>query len=385
MIKASEIKKIVNDYSDVKIGVLGSHSALEVMDGAKDENFETTVFCQKGREGPYQRFNRIADQIVVLDKFKDMASAKNQKMLRDSNTIVVPHRSLTVYLGYKTIEDKFKVPIFGNRKLFQAEERTAKKGQYYLLEKARIKYPKLFKDPKRINKPSIVKVQEKKRPLERAFFTVSSYKDYKEKSEEKIKQGVIARKDLEKASIEELAIGTYMNFNFFHTPISNQVDFIGIESEVIESLQRLEIMGFLESRSLKQTSFYKKYEKPQSREQFTSMMEHFVSYQNSEIESIKTIPTIMSADGSQFGVTKNGLKLLENIQEEIDRISMVITRIDHHDKIRTLQHPIARQRIKKLEKHVNKIMDVMLDSYKDIRSNVALQEYFKTHTEKLNF
>ena len=62
MIKSSEIKKIVNDYSDVKIGVLGSHSALEIMDGAKDEDFETTVFCQKGREGPYQRFGRIADE-----------------------------------------------------------------------------------------------------------------------------------------------------------------------------------------------------------------------------------------------------------------------------------------------------------------------------------
>ena len=159
MIKYSEIKKIVNDYSDVKIGVLGSHSALEVMDGAKDEGFQTRVFCQKGREGPYQRFGRIADEITVLNKFKDMGSAKIQKELRDSNTIIVPHRSLTVYLGYKTIENSFKVPIFGNRKLFQAEERTAKKGQYYLLEKARIKYPKLFKDPKRINKPCIVKVQ----------------------------------------------------------------------------------------------------------------------------------------------------------------------------------------------------------------------------------
>ena len=50
MIKASEIKKIVNDYSDVKIGVLGSHSALEVMDGAKEENFQTSVYCQKGRK-----------------------------------------------------------------------------------------------------------------------------------------------------------------------------------------------------------------------------------------------------------------------------------------------------------------------------------------------
>ena len=229
MISKSEIKKIVNDYNDIRIGVLGSHSALEVMDGAKEENFETTVYCQKGREGPYQRFGRIADEIVVLDKFKDMTSVKIQKKLRDSNTIVVPHRSLTVYLGYDALENSFKVPIFGNRKLFQAEERTAKRNQYFLLEKAKIKYPKLFRDPKKINKPCIVKVQEKNRPLERAFFTVSSYKDYKEKSDTKIKQGLISKKDLEKASIEELAIGTYMNFNFFHTPISEQVDFIGIE------------------------------------------------------------------------------------------------------------------------------------------------------------
>ncbi|MDH3204822.1 MAG: DUF1246 domain-containing protein, partial [Nitrosopumilus sp.] len=113
MIKSSEIKKIVNDYSDVKIGVLGSHSALEIMDGAKDEDYQTAVFCQKGREGPYQRFGRIADEIIILDKFKEVASAKMQKKMRESNTIIVPHRSLTVYLGYKTIENTFKVPIFG--------------------------------------------------------------------------------------------------------------------------------------------------------------------------------------------------------------------------------------------------------------------------------
>ncbi|PIW36062.1 MAG: 5-formaminoimidazole-4-carboxamide-1-(beta)-D-ribofuranosyl 5'-monophosphate synthetase, partial [Nitrosopumilales archaeon CG15_BIG_FIL_POST_REV_8_21_14_020_33_23] len=107
MINTSEIKKIVNGYSDVKIGVMGSHSALEVMDGAKDENFQTRVYCQKGREGPYQRFGRIADEVIILNKFKDMASPKNQKAMRDSNVIVVPHRSLTVYLGYKTLENSF--------------------------------------------------------------------------------------------------------------------------------------------------------------------------------------------------------------------------------------------------------------------------------------
>ena len=229
MIKNSEIKEIVNGYSDVKIGVMGSHSALEIMDGAKEEGFQTTVFCQKGREGPYQRFNRVADKIIIVDKFKNMASAKYQKYLRDSNSIIVPHRSFAVYLGYQQIEESFRVPIFGNRRLLQAEERTAKKGQYYLLEKARIKYPKIYQNPKKIDGPCIVKVQEKDRPLERAFFTVSSYEDYVEKSDAKIKEGIIAKKDLAKASIEELVIGTYMNFNFFHTPISEQVDFMGIE------------------------------------------------------------------------------------------------------------------------------------------------------------
>ncbi len=236
MIKPSEIQKIVQNYDGVRIGVLGSHSALEVMDGAKDEELSTVVICQKGREVPYQRFQRIADEIIVLKQFKEMANAKTQKILRDSSTIVVPHRSLTAYLGYKSIENSFKVPIFGNRALFQAEERANKKNQYYLLQKAKIKFPRLFKNPKDINKPSIVKVQEKTRKLERAFFIVNSYSDYKKKSEERIKQGVISKKDLENSSIEELAIGTYLNFNYFHTPISQNVDFLGIERRLQTNL-----------------------------------------------------------------------------------------------------------------------------------------------------
>ncbi len=229
MIEDSDVRSVVEGYSDVRVGVLGSHSALEIMDGAKDEGLSTVVFCQKGRELPYQRFSRIADEIVVLDKFRDMASDKNQERMRKSGTIIVPHRSLTAYLGYKTIEDDFRVPIFGNRRLFQAEERTAEKGQYYLLEKAGIRYPKVFTGPEEIDGPCIVKVQEKDRPLERAFFTAAGYGDYREKVHDRIRKGVISEKDLATASIEELAIGTYMNFNFFHTPISDQVDFIGIE------------------------------------------------------------------------------------------------------------------------------------------------------------
>ena len=229
MIDGSDIRGIVEGYSDLRIGVLGSHSALEVMDGAKDEGLQTLVVCQKGREVPYRRFGRIADEILVLPRFQDMASAKTQRMLRETCTLVVPHRSLTAYLGYGTIENAFRVPIFGNRALFQAEERHHERNQYHLLRKAGIKHPRIFRDPRDISAPSIVKVQEKGRRLERAFFTVSSYRDYEEKSRERIKKGIIAKRDLDLASIEELVIGTYLNFNFFHTPISDHCDFIGIE------------------------------------------------------------------------------------------------------------------------------------------------------------
>jgi len=41
VIKRTEIQKIVNDYDDLRIAVLGSHSALEIMDGAKDEGLDT--------------------------------------------------------------------------------------------------------------------------------------------------------------------------------------------------------------------------------------------------------------------------------------------------------------------------------------------------------
>ena len=47
MIRRPEIQKIVNGYDDLRIAVLGSHSALEIMDGAKDEGLDTIVFSRK--------------------------------------------------------------------------------------------------------------------------------------------------------------------------------------------------------------------------------------------------------------------------------------------------------------------------------------------------
>lgn len=238
MIGLQQIATIVDRYDlkNVTVGTIGSHSALEVMDGAKDENMKTVCICQKGRDLPYRRFKRLADEIILLDKFSDIMNRENQERLRELNTIMVAHRAFTAYLGYDNIENNLKVPIFGNRSLLRAEERTAPRNQYYLLEKAGVRHPKIYRKPSDIDGPAMIKVQEAKRKLERAFFIVSSYEDYKKKSKQKIEQGLVAKQDLEKATIEEYVPGTYFNLNYFVSPLAGETEFLGIERRLQTNL-----------------------------------------------------------------------------------------------------------------------------------------------------
>ena len=119
MIGLQQITTIVDRYDlkNVTLGTIGSHSGLEVMDGAKDENMRTVCICQKGRDLPYRRFKRLADQIILLDKFSDILNRENQDKLRELNTVMVANRAFTAYLGYDNIENNFKVPVFGNRSM----------------------------------------------------------------------------------------------------------------------------------------------------------------------------------------------------------------------------------------------------------------------------
>jgi 5-formaminoimidazole-4-carboxamide-1-(beta)-D-ribofuranosyl 5'-monophosphate synthetase len=238
MITRQRVANIVNKYDkkNVTIGTIGSHSALEIMDGAKDEDMRTVCICQKGREIPYQRFKRLTDEIILLDKFSDVLNRENQEKLLHLNTIMIAHRAFTAYLGYDNIENNLEIPIFGNRRLLRAEERVGERNQYYLLEKAKIRHPRIYTKPSQIDGLAIVKVQEAKRKLERAFFMVSSYEDYMKKSDLKIKQGLISEEDLYSATIEEYIIGTYFNFNFFYSPMRRDTEFLGIERRLQTNL-----------------------------------------------------------------------------------------------------------------------------------------------------
>lgn len=222
------------------ITTIGSHSALDVCEGAKAEGFSTLVVCQKGRDATYSVYYKtrkraereigVVDEVMILDRFRDMASEENQKYMLERKSVFIPNRSFAVYVGYDTIEKDFSVPVFGNKHLLRAEERNVEKDQYYLMEKAGVKFPKTIGSPDKIDTLSIVKVSEAKRSYERAFFLARSPEEYVEKSEALLKEGKITKEGLENAKIEEYVIGAHFNFNFFYSPLHDEVELLGIDT-----------------------------------------------------------------------------------------------------------------------------------------------------------
>src|SRR3989442_1067654 len=127
------------------IARVGSHSALDVCDGAVEEGFPPLVVCEKGRETPYARYfhamrdkegravRGMVDEAIVLSKFQDVLSEKVQDRLRKSNAVFIPNRSFSSYCDLNEIERAFMVPLFGSRNLLRTEEREEGRRHYWIL------------------------------------------------------------------------------------------------------------------------------------------------------------------------------------------------------------------------------------------------------------
>jgi 5-formaminoimidazole-4-carboxamide-1-(beta)-D-ribofuranosyl 5'-monophosphate synthetase len=239
MMERKKIQKLVDSYdkTNITIGVLGGHSGLDVCRGAKKHGFETIAVCQKGREKTYTKYYKTRkdgrgciDETIILDKFSDITQPKVQEELRNKNTIFIHNRYFWVYFDFNDIENNFMVPIFGTRSMLKLEERDVPKNQYYLLEKAGIRCPKIFKSPTDIDRLVIVKVSEAIRGYERAFFYATSYDDYKKKSEELLVKKMITKDALDKSVIEEYVIGVQINFNYFYSVIDDELEIMGTDT-----------------------------------------------------------------------------------------------------------------------------------------------------------
>jgi len=268
MITREEMQSVVDSYDleEITIGVLGGHSGLDVCRGAKKFGFNTLAICQKGREKTYEKYYRTrsdgrgcVDETIVLDKFADVVDPDVQETLREKNTVFIHNRYFWVYFDFTDIENRFKVPIYGTRGMVKLEERDVPKNQYYLLEKADIRYPEIIKSPSDIDRLVIVKVNEAIRGYERAFFYASSPADYKKKSDELLKKKMITKKSLDAAVIEEYVVGAQINFNYFYSVIDDELEIMGTDTRRQTNLdgllrlpasEQLEVMEYLKPKMI---------------------------------------------------------------------------------------------------------------------------------------
>ncbi|MBR9690156.1 DUF1297 domain-containing protein [Candidatus Woesearchaeota archaeon] len=233
------LKKIIKGYDkkNITIGVLGGHSALDVSLGAKKHGFRTLCIVRKDRQKTYAKYYKskygkgVIDEVIIVDKYSDVLKPQIQKKLRALNTIFIHNRYFWVYFDdFKKVEEKFEVPIYGTRSMLKLEERGIPKNQYNLMQKAGIRYPKIFKKPKEIDRLAIVKVNEAMRGYERAFFFAIDGQDFLSKANELILKKAVTNKSLATAVIEEYIIGAQVNFNFFYSPLTDELELMGTDT-----------------------------------------------------------------------------------------------------------------------------------------------------------
>ncbi len=253
MISRDEVLANLGRYNwkAARIGVVASHSSLDTCDGAVSEGFRTLAVCQKGREKTFERYFRaqraaddrivrgVVDDTLVLERYDMILESKNQEHLMRTDTLWVPNRSFTSYCSIDAIENDFKVPMVGSRNLLRSEERGGPRDYYWILERAGLPHPKKVEKPEDIDDLTMIKVHHHVKKLERGFFTAKDYEQYRQKSEELIKQGVLDEDFEQHARMEQYIIGPVFNLDFFYNPLEDKgekIELLGVDWRFESSL-----------------------------------------------------------------------------------------------------------------------------------------------------
>ncbi|NIP61782.1 MAG: DUF1246 domain-containing protein, partial [Nitrosopumilaceae archaeon] len=216
------------------IATLGSHCALQVLKGAKDEGLKTVLVCEKKREGLYKRF-RFIDEFIIVNSFKEILDKNCQDKLQQNKSMLIPHGTLIAQMNSKEIES-INVPIFGNKWILRWESDRKLKDK--LMQESSLRVPKTISDPKDIQSLTIAKRHGAAGG--KGYFMTTNYDDYKKKRDKLISQGIInGDSDL---YLQEYISGVLAYLQFFYSPLNEELEFFGVDKRHesdIEGLARI--------------------------------------------------------------------------------------------------------------------------------------------------
>ena len=218
----------------VSIATLGSHCALQVLKGAKDEGLKTVLVSEKKREKLYRRFNFI-DEIVLVDSFVEVLEKKCTDVLEKNDSILIPHGTLIAQMSSEQIES-IKTPVFGNKYILRWESDRMLKEK--LMHEANLNVPSSISNPKDIN--TLVIAKRHGAAGGKGYFLATSEADYNKKRDMLIKQGII--KGDSDLYLQEYAAGVLAYLQYFYSPLNEELEFFGVDKRHesdIEGLARI--------------------------------------------------------------------------------------------------------------------------------------------------
>ncbi len=203
------------------VATLGSHCALQVLKGAKDEGLKTLLICEKKREKLYRRFPFI-DEIVLVDSFNEIMDSRCTNILKENNAVIIPHGTLIAQMDSSEIES-IKAPIFGNKWILRWESDRNMKEK--LMIESKLKIPRSIPSPTEIKSLTIAKRHGAAGG--KGYFLATNEKDYNKKRDKLIKDGII--KGDNDLYLQEYALGVSAYLQYFYSELSGELEFFGVD------------------------------------------------------------------------------------------------------------------------------------------------------------
>ena len=217
------------DLSKLTVATVGSHSALQILHGAKKEGLRTAVIVRKDRYEFYSSFSHFIDNFIIVESWKEVAERSVVDELLALNSVVVPHGSFVEYVGADKMVS-YPVPVFGSRKILLWESDQKKKME--LLKLAGIRVPKEFSSPDEVDRLVIVKLGGAKGG--RGYFLA--------RSPEEVRKGLERLGNPKNYIIQEYVVGVPAYYHLFNSPMYGRLEITGMDIRYesnVDGLRRL--------------------------------------------------------------------------------------------------------------------------------------------------
>ncbi|MEI8230775.1 MAG: formate--phosphoribosylaminoimidazolecarboxamide ligase [Candidatus Peregrinibacteria bacterium] len=215
MAKPKPILPASTNPQDYCIATLGSHTALQILKGARDEGMRNLVICKRGSEKPYQSYG-VADEYIFVDDWSQWNDQLEEELIK-RNAIIIPHASFIAYVGLDRVM-KMQPMYYGTKEILQWESDRHMERQW--LEKSGLLLPTVFDKPEDMDRPVIVKFHGAGGGF--GYFIAKNAEQFWEVKNRKYPEQ-------NEYALQEYIVGVPLYAHYFYSPITKELEIMSFD------------------------------------------------------------------------------------------------------------------------------------------------------------